>query len=339
MYARDLKSVRSVHPFAVSRPVSSSAGESSSSAARTTNPANVTEGDTVDLCLMQRSSKSTLALPLSDTWPISDDLYNKHQKRGDATSLTLMPWHFTPNVMLFGRFMLASPDYLLMENDRDIRELKTALKDAKDWGSAEDIPFIEAGLQQLGLEAEAIGSMFTNKTLENAVQSAEHLLDQAKASQPHHPHQNEKTSTTSEAIHEHPPAIVDENDIPEAYRQHHLQRAGTDDFSSLATATNGSNTTVNPQKQQQQQQHQQQHQLQRQSPTNEFYFYQAKDGQHIYLHPLDIRILKYEYGDYQNFPPLLQVKTRGVEETTLTEVRIEKMTLQYVALLIFLLLE
>ncbi|KAI8335559.1 hypothetical protein BC941DRAFT_430640 [Chlamydoabsidia padenii] len=328
VYAKDLKSVRSVHPFAVSRPTQSSTTESSSSSLNgttitstttttATNFINVTEGDTVELCLMQRSSKSTLALPLSDTWPIDDDLYNKHQHRGDTTSLTLMPWHFTPNVMLFGRFMLASPDYLLMENDRDIRELKSALKDAKEWGSTEDMPFIEAGLRQLGLEAEAIGAMYSNKSLENAVQAAEHLLEQAKTRQSLYSRQHQQKedtivkSSTAPQIIDRPSDPVNEDDIPEAYKQHHLQRAGTDDTLSLTTTTTGSNTTINQQRQLQQHQ--------RQSPTTEFYFYQAKDGQHIYLHPLDIRILKYEYGDYQNFPPVLQVKTRGVEETTLTE--------------------
>ncbi|CAO3589356.1 unnamed protein product [Absidia cylindrospora] len=273
---------------------------------------------------MQRSNKSTLALPLSDTWPIDDSLYNKHQNHTDPASLTLMPWHFTPDVMLFGRFMLASPDYLLMENDRDIRELKLALKEAKEWGSTEDLPYIETGLRQLEQDAETIGNMYTNKSLENAVETAEQLLEQVKLHQPrrHHEQQYQENGTTTTTDNNTSSSTpVNEDNIPEAYKQHHLQRAGTDDIPS--STTNGS--TLNTQraeqegKSQQKQQQQQQQQLNRQNHTTEFYFYQAKDGQQIYLHPLDIRILKYEYGDYQHFPPLLQVKAMGIEETTLTE--------------------
>ncbi|KAI8092779.1 uncharacterized protein BX664DRAFT_277284 [Halteromyces radiatus] len=315
IYGRDLKSVRLVHPFAVSRP--------SSTTTATSNPLNVTVGDEVEFCLMQRSSKSTLALPLSDTWPIDELSYNKYHKSSDSFALSTMPWHFTPDVMLFGRFMLASPDYLLMENDRDIRELKAALEEAKEWGSNEEIPFIEAGLHQLGLEAETIGNMYSNASLSNAVKSAEEVLEQIKLD--HLQHRKDKETTiaapllssasasakqsSSSSTTEVGKPVVNEDEVPEAYRQYHSQRAGTDDVES----SNGSDPETMKHLQHQQQQKQQQH------PVNEFNFYQAKDGQHIYLHPLDIRILKHEYGDYQYFPSYLKVKTTGVEETTLTE--------------------
>lgn len=45
-----------------------------------------------------------------------------------------------------------------------------------------------------------------------------------------------------------------------------------------------------------------------------FHFYQAADGSHIYLHPLDIRILKQEFGDYALFPPKLSVRVHEYEE-------------------------
>ena len=49
------------------------------------------------------------------------------------------------------------------------------------------------------------------------------------------------------------------------------------------------------------------------------YFYQAIDGQHIFLHPLEIKILKSEYGDYHNFPEEICVKISQLAESTLTE--------------------
>lgn len=302
------------------------------------NPSAIHEGDSIELCLMQRSSKSTLAFPLSDTWPINDDLMTRYHNNisGDHSSsshLTMMPWHFTPDALLFGRFMLATPEYLLLENDRDIRELKAALKEAKSWGATDDMKYIEQALQQLLTEAEEISQLHLNKNLERDIDAARRFLDKVKNEQ-HEQHVRErkrksidasgkKGGVLDNATNESSPSstslVVDDNDIPEAYKQHHMQLAGSNEFSlpsnSSTKDANGNNdhkTTTTT------------HQHQINTPTTEYYFYQAKDGQHIYLHPLDIKILKYEYGDYQDFPESLVVKSTCVQETSLTEVFIKK---------------
>ena len=51
-----------------------------------------------------------------------------------------------------------------------------------------------------------------------------------------------------------------------------------------------------------------------------YYYYQSEDGQHIYLHPLDIRVLKQEFGSYDRFPDEITVRVVGVDESTMTEV-------------------
>ena len=38
------------------------------------------------------------------------------------------------------------------------------------------------------------------------------------------------------------------------------------------------------------------------------YFYQAEDGQHVYLHPLNVRMLKHEYGDLKSCPSTITAK-------------------------------
>ncbi|KAJ3061710.1 hypothetical protein HDU98_002381 [Podochytrium sp. JEL0797] len=50
-----------------------------------------------------------------------------------------------------------------------------------------------------------------------------------------------------------------------------------------------------------------------------FYFYQAQDGQHMYLHPLEIKILKHEFGEYEMFPGMILAKVVNVQESTMTE--------------------
>ena len=49
-----------------------------------------------------------------------------------------------------------------------------------------------------------------------------------------------------------------------------------------------------------------------------YYFYQAADGQHYYLHPLDIKVLKHEFGSYDNFPSKLILPIIAVYESTVT---------------------
>ena len=53
-----------------------------------------------------------------------------------------------------------------------------------------------------------------------------------------------------------------------------------------------------------------------------FYFYQAADGQHIYLHPLDIKVLKQEFGSYDNFPSHIKLPVISIRESTVNQVYI-----------------
>ncbi|CAG8468865.1 11168_t:CDS:10 [Diversispora eburnea] len=55
------------------------------------------------------------------------------------------------------------------------------------------------------------------------------------------------------------------------------------------------------------------------SSEGTYHFYQSDDGQHIYLHPLNIRILKQEFLAYEFFPNEISVKISGIEESTITE--------------------
>ncbi|KAJ1950866.1 hypothetical protein FBU59_000484 [Linderina macrospora] len=57
-------------------------------------------------------------------------------------------------------------------------------------------------------------------------------------------------------------------------------------------------------------------------PDDFRYFYQADDGQHIYMHPLYMRILSEEHTGYVDLPDTLEIKLRHAVESTITsEVR------------------
>jgi len=49
-----------------------------------------------------------------------------------------------------------------------------------------------------------------------------------------------------------------------------------------------------------------------------YYFYQTPSGAHLYLHPLDVKVLKHEFGDYLDFPLDLSVTFQAVQESSVT---------------------
>ncbi|CEP17430.1 hypothetical protein [Parasitella parasitica] len=301
IYEADLKPVRIMKPFAVSDHHGQSATPTTITTvttASTTLSCGVTEGDRVDMTLMQRANDSTLAFPLSDTWPLPPNVTCNYMK----PDTPLIPWHFTPGAMTFARFMLASPDYLKGEHNRDCVELNDAMADAKGWGSAEEIPFIEKSLDQILTKMRQLDQQNT-KELELAIQTSDMMFEAvAKYAKKH------GKAPASEKLHQDE---MTESQVPEAYLQYQLSHQAGDDtnanqLSSVAAAH---------------QRHANNHHHNNNSnmPAADFYFYQAIDGQHVYLHPLDIRILKHEFGDYDQFPHQLQVQVTNVQESTLTE--------------------
>lgn len=56
-----------------------------------------------------------------------------------------------------------------------------------------------------------------------------------------------------------------------------------------------------------------------QPPANEFYFYQAVDGQWVFLHPLLTRILLAHYGSYEDLPGTLRGRLLELEPQVQSE--------------------
>ncbi|CAO0791694.1 unnamed protein product [Mucor circinelloides] len=309
IYEADLKPVRIMKPYAVSDHAPSSA-TTTTAAAPTTLSCGVTDGDRVNMSLMQRSNDSTLAFPLSDTWPLPPNVTCNYMK----PDTPLIPWHFTPGAMTFARFMLASPDYLRGEYNRDCVELNDAMADAKGWGSAEEMPFIEKSLDQILAKMKQLNQQDT-KELELAIQTSDMMFEAvAKYAKKHG-----KTAST----HQQPVQTVDSvekvEQAPEAYRQYQLAHQAGEDIGANQAASASTNSAAPTTTHQRHTNNNNNNSHSSNTPATDFYFYQAVDGQHVYLHPLDIRILKHEFGEYDQFPRQLQVQATSVQESTLTE--------------------
>ncbi|RDD47305.1 RING finger protein 10 [Trichoplax sp. H2] len=54
-------------------------------------------------------------------------------------------------------------------------------------------------------------------------------------------------------------------------------------------------------------------------PDNSYYLYQAKDGQHIYLHTFNAKCLIKEYGSLKNAPRMLTARIVDIEQFSVTE--------------------
>lgn len=268
IYETDLKPVRMMRPFAAS--------DHAVDVNNNTLSCGVTEGDRVDLTLLQRASNSTLAFPLSDTWPLPSNVVSNYMK----PDMPLIPWHFTPGAMTFARFMLGTPEYLEAEYSRDCVELDDYMSDVAGWGSAQEIPYIESSVEKIQAKIKQLNQQKT-KELALTIQTSEMMFEAvAKYNKKHG-----KKKAGEEAVS----SASTSQQVPEAYY------AQQQEMPALRPSNNNN------------------------KPTNDFYFYQAVDGQHVYLHPLDIRILKHEYGEYDQFPPQLQVQAMSVQESTLTE--------------------
>lgn len=50
------------------------------------------------------------------------------------------------------------------------------------------------------------------------------------------------------------------------------------------------------------------YQTQSVGPKPTFYFYQARNGSHVYLHSLNIKMLVQEYGSLEHCPPIIKAK-------------------------------
>ncbi|KAF9915812.1 hypothetical protein BX616_005310 [Lobosporangium transversale] len=269
----------------------------------------------LEMRLMQRSLNSTVALPRSNTFPLGSNVLPDDLK-GQP------PLEFYPDAMIFSRLMVTTLNRIVSELDRDTRSIEFSIEEAKSYDSnahSEEMVFFEMALNKIQEAKNKIQSeaKFFPKASLDREQILRSHLDQTKEIPAAI---EEEASTTTPRI------ITYEQSGPEAYeiaRQkdlpllvHESSEAEAEANSDSAeaevdadTAPASNRTASAPQR--------------RKQTTNQattmFYFYQAANGHHLYLQPLDIRILKQHFETYERFPDTISVRVLGIEETSLTE--------------------
>ncbi|CAG8665050.1 7777_t:CDS:2, partial [Acaulospora colombiana] len=243
----------------------------------------------ITMRLIQRSVNSTLALPRSSTWP----------SRDESSALSSTPWHFSPDVLTFSKLMLASPGYMREEYNKDLKDLQDMLQEAKSFNSIEEIPFIEMAMVNIKEHLDVLQASSKIDVAEAEKRARELIAMSEKNSEEKNLQATQRNSSGDDEDffkpEDTPPSF-----LPDEFReQPHIANIYLHSKSEQKSKAKSVQSNV--------------------SNDGFYHFYQSEDGQHIYLHPLDIRVLKQEFGSYERFPNEITVKIIGVEETTITE--------------------
>ncbi|KAF9348542.1 hypothetical protein BGX34_002423, partial [Mortierella sp. NVP85] len=309
IYEKDLKSVRSVHE-----------GHDIYDQGEKEIAKQIASKQEVilEMRLIQRAVNSTIALPRSSTFPLNAKVLPDQFKPQP-------PIEFCPDAMVFSRLMITTLDRIVSEMDRDLRSIEVSIEDAKSYGAnghSEEIVFFEMAKDKIREAQDKIrtdAKFFPKTALDRERLLREHFEKSGKEEEEPAPAEDEGEAAASVR------SITYQDNGPEAYaasQQAHFAysiNTGPTDGGDSPTESGAelesdvpslSDTVPAPP--------QGRHRANNQT-TNTFYFYQAANGHHLYLQPLDIRILKQHFEAYEKFPSTIQVKVLGIEETNLTE--------------------
>ena len=332
VYARELKSVKWFDPVSATstehdhqphvaapeegherdaRPVAEHDASSSIADEDETRTSSA-QASSITFRLIYRTTISTLAMPKSSSWP--SELMPPHAA----------PWHFSPDALAFARFMLATPDYMASELKDDLAQLTReesnlrALARAAGPGtsSVDDLGlvFVEAAKRKIIEQMEKVQALRTD-VVERASHAAWLDFESLQGSE----HRRARRQERQAAQLEQAASSTEDSDEYTAQwlatrQTEGIERRPTDHsrtsaahpshVNSAHARTTRQRRNVNPP-----------------APPNDttYYFYQAASGQHVYLHPLDIKILKSFYQTYSEFPHTINVKIGGTEEGSVND--------------------
>ncbi|KAK4692822.1 hypothetical protein P7C70_g9050, partial [Phenoliferia sp. Uapishka_3] len=256
--------------------------------------------------LIRRPQITTLAFPRSRTWP------------SEAIPPLRAPWDFTPDALTFAKFILASPDYMCSELDGDLRELERELDNLLRYGGGEEmgVLFCQAAMDRVREEKESTKAFKTQwvmtarkKALRELVELGEKVGKAVVSKE-----LGVGAETSSSEV---------EEDFPEslgggaaAVRRPGELSSTAQAFVPTPTPGGGGLGAPIPKSRPQRKNVNPPPPLDQDSA---YFFYQAASGQRIFLHPLDIRILKSHFGTYEGMPDTIEVSVEGADEGTMNE--------------------
>ncbi|CAH7673335.1 hypothetical protein PPACK8108_LOCUS8224, partial [Phakopsora pachyrhizi] len=273
--------------------------------------------------LVERPNFTTLALPRSPTW-------SSHTAQSLQT-----PWHFTPDALAFVKFMLATPDYMKTELQRDLEELEEELATLSKWSvvtkGSEDlsIMFVRTAEAKVKEQIEKASLLKTNFVMTSRKQALKQIADafQPEKTTPALQHiissnlgtmmstdedeamikvvnsSESKNLCTTDKLQESTKSEIIDHCSSTALPFNVLSRIITSKLepsshSPALAATPKVRRNVNPSE-----------------PISSAYrFYQAASGENIYLSSLDVRILLEKFESYDKFPDFIALEVEAYVE-------------------------
>lgn len=248
-------------------------------------------GEEVELQLMRRERDSLLPVPAA---AFAQEIIAQPPRLSHPTAATP-----------YAKLLVASKEEVKSHIvSREQRELELQLVEEGDQPEA---CFLEEALGLLRVRQEALSG---NTTPETFKVSLEEGMEAMSLSSPEEPSSSESLLSFEEAVSPASPVEAEacpvRDDLQSPGQEEAPQSAITVqdlDISQLQPLS-----TNNPGGQ-----------VQRNTPKATFYFYQASNGAHIYLHALNVQMLVHDYGALENCPHILRAKVVEKETVAMTE--------------------
>jgi len=300
IYEKALKPVLFLPSTSSSHSVSSTSNSLNSTAnsASITSPISPTSAASDDLAtstgsvrlrLMMKPPNTTLVLPRSASWP------------GLVRPLDT-PLLFLPDVLVFSRFMLSTPAHLHASAKRDLSALDSELASLESLSDELGASFVRRAIDRVREWEELVDEMDLEDSASRERERAERELESFRARErrkerdrAREREKGEKDAATGSGVSAGAP-------LPEApldFLASHSPIPGTPaPTPGFGQRGRGGPAAAPP------------------PPT--YYYYQAANGAAVFLHPLDIRILRSTYGSYERFPDEVVVGVEASEEGRVT---------------------
>lgn len=351
VYASDLKAVEWWDPKAHANEYEA---ESSSGDAGQF-PSSNASGDVLRMRLIERPHLTTLALPKSSTWPLASTSTSEQPLIAQHSA----PWHFQPDVMTFCKFMLATPDQLFANLDRNLRDLEEERSLLSSFMTKDEVGLLFVDMaerkvhEQMGKVSNELDTQVVRSRIGYAKKElAEHYemeqgnkardeeavsRRQRKRLEREREREREEDPRPNEAEEEGSGSgqkegkVLDGEDKESDVRKRDME--GAQEFLSVQAQRQGG-VQVDVKKKPgaaidvlgsspsegRSQTTRTRRNLNPPAPSSSsFFFYQVATGQNIFLHPLDIKIVLTAYGSYSAFPTTLHAIVQGADEGSMNE--------------------
>lgn len=265
------------------------------------------KGIRIHMRLVQRNQMTTLALPFSTTWP------------SDAIPPHSAPWHFLPDILSYSRFMLATPEYMLSELRRELKEL------ADEWEAQKaDLlgrDFITAAREKVERQIGKVSNELMTDVVRKEEQQARGGWAEAVGGEMRERAQRRERERKQKEREE---LAQQQHEQGEPVQVQHLDGQQSTFGVPRNNVNIPPNLAVEPNpmpapKRNRRRGNNTQNAAPQMPPSPSYYFYQSSLGANVFLHPLDIRILLAHYKSYSSFPSTISFTSSGFDTATIND--------------------